>query len=221
MAARCLVFDVDDTLYLERDYVRSGLRAVDALVTDLFGVPGFFELAQSDFEQGRRGDLFDRALGGLGLPATTTVLARLVGCYRGHRPAIRLLPDARRALDAASAVGPVAVITDGPLASQQAKVQVLGLRRWASPVVLTADLFPLCPKPDPAAFRHVQGVLDADGPDCTYVADNPQKDFSGPAGLGWRTVRVRRANGLHVLVDSGPDVGWEVTSLDDLATVRT
>ncbi len=221
MAAGCVVFDVDDTLYLERDYVRSGLHAVDALITDLYGVPGFFELAHRDFEQGRRGDLFDRALSRLGLAVTPAQLDDLIGCYRRHPPAIRLLPDALRALECAAAAGQVAVITDGPLSSQRAKVAALHLDRWATTMVLTAELFPTRPKPDPAAFLHVQDVLGAEGPDCTYVADNPLKDFRGPAGLGWRTVRIRRPGGLHVLLGSGPDVDEEITSLDGLTAVRT
>jgi putative hydrolase of the HAD superfamily len=37
------------------------------------------------------------------------------------------------------------------------------------------------------------------GNDCAfvYVADNPLKDFQAPIAMGWKTVRVRRAQGLN------------------------
>jgi hypothetical protein len=46
------------------------------------------------------------------------------------------------------------------------------------------------------------------------VADNPMKDFIPPHERGWTTVRVRRAGSLHEDLDSGPDVQWELPSLD-------
>jgi len=56
-----VVFDLDDTLYLERDYVRSGFRAVDAWLASR-GILGFFGEAWANFENGLRGKAFDRAL---------------------------------------------------------------------------------------------------------------------------------------------------------------
>ena len=219
MEPSCTVFDIDDTLYLEHDYVMSGLQAVDRLVRARCLKEGFFALARADFLAGSRGDLFDRALGSLGVVASRDLIAELVDCYRRHRPAIVLLPDAREALLAAALAGQVAIITDGPVLSQQAKVAALSLTTWADPVVLTGQQFPDRPKPDPAAFLHVQRLLGVQGQRCTYVADNPLKDFSGPTSLGWRTVRVRRAGGLHALLDSGADVDLEVETLRELAVV--
>jgi putative hydrolase of the HAD superfamily len=61
----CVVVDIDDTLYLERDYVLSGLREVDDEVVRL-GARGFREAAETLFENGVRGTLFDDALRELG-----------------------------------------------------------------------------------------------------------------------------------------------------------
>ena len=209
---RCVVFDVDDTLYLERDYVRSGFRAVDAHLRERHGAAGFFERAWAAFEQGVRGRTFDEVLPQLGLSPGRELIAELVEVYRRHRPQIDLLPDARAALEAARRAGwAVAVVTDGPMASQSAKVAALGLARWADPVVLTAALGEGFGKPHPRAFRLVVERIGCRGEQCVYLADNPAKDFAGPKGLGWRTVRVRRPGGLHAAAPGGPDVDevWE------------
>ncbi len=213
MSPSCaVVFDVDDTLYLERDYVRSGFRAVDAHLREHHGTAGFFERAWAAFERGLRGRTFDEVLPQLGLSPDHELIAELVDVYRRHRPQIDLLPDARAALDAARQAGwAVAVVTDGPRASQSAKVEALGLSRWAEPVVLTAALGEGFGKPHPRAFRLVEERTGCRGAQCVYLADNPHKDFAGPKGLGWRTVRLRRPGGLHVAAPGGADVDevWE------------
>jgi glycosyltransferase involved in cell wall biosynthesis len=129
-----------------------------------------------------------------------------------------MLPDARAWLDALAPHVTLAVVTDGPLASQQAKAEALMLTRWADLVVFTESLGPDRGKPHPAAFEQLERELGLGGDRCAYVADNPAKDFVAPHRLGWRTVRVRRPGGLHAEVPSGDDVDVEIASLDELDT---
>jgi putative hydrolase of the HAD superfamily len=217
------VFDVDDTLYLERDYVRTGFVAVDRLLRSRFGVVGFLDAALAlspawnTSATTRRGSVIDQALHAVGVSTTPGLIVELVATYRTHRPDIALLADARSALDRtrAEAVA-VAVVTDGPLWSQRAKCAALGLAAWAEPIVLTAEWCPDDPKPSTVPFSHVERVRGVRPEDCVYVADNPDKDFEGPSRLGWTTIRVRRPHSLHGTTASGPDVDAEVTSLREL-----
>lgn len=210
-----VVFDVDDTLYLERDYVRSGFGAVERWLLDQ-GQPadGFAGRAWSAFLAGRRGDTFDVVLDQLGLRTDSAFVERLVHIYRLHRPEIELLPDARRTLTALSDAGTVAIITDGPLESQSAKIEALGIRDYADPIILTASYGPGYGKPHPRAFEEVEDQVGVRGSDCTYVGDNPAKDFETPGVRGWRTVRIRRAGSLHERMPSPPDVDLETQDLD-------
>ncbi|MCA9674638.1 MAG: HAD family hydrolase [Myxococcales bacterium] len=216
MTTRCVVFDVDDTLYLERDYAHSGFAAVGREVERRWGVAGFGAQAWNLFQDGARGDIFDRVLQALGLTASPDDVRTLVVCYREHSPAIGLLPDARQALDRLNRTYVLAGLTDGPVASQRAKVAALGLSRWLDPIVVTGELGPGAGKPSPAGFRRIEAASGVDGAACVYVADNPAKDFAGPRALGWKTVRVRRPGGLHVDAPSGDDVDAEIGTLDAL-----
>lgn len=211
-----VVFDVDDTLYLERDYVRSGFHAVDEWAAETLGVHGFEGVAWSAFEEGVRGTIFDAALLGCGLEPTPDLVGQLVGVYREHVPAIALLPDAAACLARLRGRVPLAVVSDGPLRSQLAKVRALGLEGIIDEIVLTEELGAGYGKPSPRAFELVEERLGADGPACVYVADNPAKDFDGPAGLGWRTVRIRRPGGLHRDVPNGIAVSAELEDLTGL-----
>jgi putative hydrolase of the HAD superfamily len=208
---RLVVFDIDDTLYLERDYVRSGFAAVGAWAGSELGVPDLDTRAWAAFEAGVRGRIFDEALAACGVRANGSLVSQLVDVYRSHTPAIWLLDDVRAWLVDRHADVALAVVTDGPPASQRAKATVLGLTDWADPIVLTDELGPGRGKPHPAAFECVEAATGLTGAACGYVADNPAKDFAGPRRRGWRTVRVRRQGGLHAAAASGEDVDAEIT----------
>lgn len=214
-----VAFDLDDTLYLERDYVRSGFAAVGQRVEQRLRMRGFEHTAWALFERGERRTIFDQALARLGVDATPERIDDLVNCYRRHVPSIRLAPDADRALEFACAHHVVGLLTDGPSLSQWAKIAALELRARIDHVVVTDDHGPGFKKPGTAGFVALQGNRRA--AECLYVADNPRKDFEGPLRLGWRTCRVRREGGLYGHHPDDPDWRAEFTveSLDALPGV--
>ena len=74
-----IIFDMDDTLYLERDYVKSGFDAV-GLALDC---PGFGTFCWERFLDGVRGNTFDLALAAF--PGVHAEIRDLVDVYRRHR----------------------------------------------------------------------------------------------------------------------------------------
>jgi putative hydrolase of the HAD superfamily len=210
---RAVIFDIDDTLYLERDYVLSGFMAVGTWARLTLDLPAFGDRCWSLFLAGVRGNIFDRALMESGVDPQPELAKHMRDVYRGHTPQIVLSSDSSRYLDMAAGVTRMAAITDGPTGSQRAKVQVLGLERWLDPIVLTEELGAPYRKPSPLSFKLVQEQLGAESRECIYVADNPTKDFRGPAALGWQTCRVRRSGSLHESLVSGSDVQLEVKDL--------
>lgn len=213
------VFDVDDTLYLEREYVRSGFRAVDEHLRVTIGCEGFADVAWALFLSGIRGDTFNRALAEIGLTTDADRIDELVGVYRAHSPEIRLLEDADTLLRECRRLDvPVAIVTDGPSMSQWSKLDALGLKTAASPIFVTEDHGPDWRKPSPKAFHAIQDTFGFPSQRYIYIADNPMKDFAGPKRLGWQTIRVRRPESLHQGVPSGSDVDLTVPHLPRLDT---
>jgi putative hydrolase of the HAD superfamily len=196
----CVVFDIDDTLYLERDYVKSGFEAVGCWAAKQLEIDGFAERCWNSFLEGSRRSIFDEVLAGLGKEPTVELVSDMVDVYRTHAPAIALAGDAAEALKAISGTASISVISDGPVASQSRKVDALGLRSLAAPIVLTGLLGAEFGKPHPRGFERVEQCIPAGI--YLYVADNPLKDFAAPKRLGWVTVRVRRAGGLHYAVEN-------------------
>lgn len=179
-----IVFDLDDTLYLERDFAFSGYGAVEAAL----GVAGFAATCRSLFGQGERADILGRALDRHGLGRDR--LSELVATYRDHTPDITLCPDARACLDRHGRG--FALITDGAERTQRAKIRALGLDRRFDLIVPTGQWPAGFGKPHPRAFELVGG-----GRPCIYVADNAAKDFLAPNRMGWRTVQILRPGRVH------------------------
>jgi len=202
-AIRCVVFDLDDTLYLERDYVVSGFRAVHRFVAMKYHVPDFFPTAWRLFLNGVRGHIFDRALAAMGIRADARLISTLVEVYRNHEPDIKLAADAYSCLDQLSGRCQTALITDGEPQMQQKKFQALGLSQWIAIPVFTGSWGTEYSKPHPRAFERVLKKAGVSSEECVYVADNPLKDFVAPRRMGWRTVRIRRPLGLHSAIAAG------------------
>jgi putative hydrolase of the HAD superfamily len=192
-----VVFDLDDTLYLERDFVRSGFAAVGAWLGAHYGVVDFEAHAWDLFLAGRRGDVFDRTLPQLGLDPQPGLVRRLVEVYRQHPPTIGLEPAATELLEALGGRCRLAVLTDGYHDTQRRKIAALALDTRCRPIVCTDQWGRAHWKPSPRGFVHIQQALEAPPERCIYIGDNPAKDFRAPKALGWRTLRLRHPLGEH------------------------
>jgi len=223
-----VAFDLDDTLYPESDFVRSGFRVVsDYLERRGIVRRPLWSDFQAAFEAGVRGNVFDRVLEAAGVPPTPALIQILVDIYRSHRlpdgpvpPSIRLFDDADRVLASLRRQGlRLGLISDGPLEAQRLKVETLGLQDRLDAILLTDEWGKDWWKPHPRAFQELAQRLAVDPASCIYVADNPQKDFDGPAAAGWSpSVWIRRPDGLYrdaPLADARL-VAATISSLDDL-----
>ena len=202
-----LVFDLDDTLCYERDYVRSGFASVARRAgTTAADVDVLQRWLTNAFESGVRGDTFDRLLQAFPDVAERMTVDDLVSTYREHEPQIELVPGMASTLDGLRRRGVrLGVLTDGPTASQSAKSRALDLRRWFDPIILTDTLGASFGKPATGGFERVALAWGLAGTTLAYVGDNPAKDFSGPNRLGWTSVRLRDPLQLRFALEASTD----------------
>ncbi len=188
---RVVLFDLDQTLYPEAQFVRGGFRAVaDHLAARCGGSAGALaeEMESILWAQGR-GSVFNvlherHGWGARVAPET------MLHVYRTHVPKLRLHADAEELLRAL--VPPLGLVTDGHATVQHAKIASLGLAERFAAIVCTADLGAHAAKPAATGFRVCLERLGVAAADAVYVGDDAAKDFVGPKALGMRTVRVVR-----------------------------
>jgi len=193
---RGVVFDLDDTLYLERDYVLSGFRAVASAVASANSASeSQVEQKLVDyFESGVRGDTFGRLLVDMPELSLRWSVSELVSVYRGHDPAISLIPGVKDLLVSLKNDGVlVGLISDGPLMSQQNKFHALGLEASFDEVIFTDAWGKEFWKPHPRAFIGIEVAFSLPPSSLMYVADNVEKDFVTPNGRGWDTAHFSHA----------------------------
>ena len=195
---RAVVFDLDDTLYPERDYVRGGFEAVARWASESLGEEpqAVFDELWAMFEAGVRRDTFDRWLQRRGR-APEADRTGMIDAYRRHQPRLAPYPDVVPALEELRGKAQLGLITEGPRAVQDAKLDALGLRSWFDKVVVLGEEERLDWKPSRLAFdRWLQG--GGIRPEtAVYLGDNPAKDFLAARRAGWASIRVRRSDGLH------------------------
>lgn len=213
-----IVFDLDDTLYLECDYVESGLRAVGVWAGQQLGVPGLGGRMLEHFRAGGRGHLFDDALTEAGIAPRPDLVDRMIRVYRQHRPTIHLAEDAVRYLASPPPRTALALITDGYLDAQRRKIRALGLHMSGIELGVCTDRWGREDwKPSCRAFDHVQAFFGLPAGAFVYVADNPAKDFHAPRRLGWHSIRICRPGRLHMgTVPCSEPADEEIDSLDRL-----
>jgi putative hydrolase of the HAD superfamily len=155
----------------------------------------------------------------LGLGADPSLLAQLVADLPvALSQTSASHPTLRAILARRGGSVPMALITDGPAATQQAKVRALGLEVMLGLIVCTGSLGPGRGKPHPLAFERVEAWAASYGKPLVYVADNPLKDFVAPRSRGWWTVQIERPERVHHV--EAPDAAHEaharIASLDEL-----
>ncbi|MCK5114709.1 MAG: HAD family hydrolase [Phycisphaerae bacterium] len=193
-----IVFDIDDTLYPERDFVRSGYRAVGEYLRESLDRSDDFEDWLWDrFVGGKTAGAFNDLSDVFKLNLGDDAIRELINVYRFHRPTIEPYRGIRQLVYKLGREFVLGIVSDGPSQMQQNKLFALGFAGCFDAVVLTGDLDEGLGKPDPAGFNLVSSELYVAPENCLYIADNPTKDFVAPNKLGWMTIQYKRKGQIY------------------------
>ncbi len=203
-----VVFDLDDTLYDEIDYCKSGFASVAEFLADLPNSPTaerIFGCLWKQFTAGNRTKTFNSTIEELGIDYHDNLIDELIRVYRNHVPKITLPAESRNVLRQLSDKYTLALLTDGFLPAQQLKVQALRLEKYFKCIVYTEQLGRQSWKPSPAGFKKIMESLNIKPPNAVFVADNEKKDFIAPNKLGFLTVQIIRPARIHTEPTDKPD----------------
>ena len=195
---QAVVFDLDDTLYPERHYVRSGYRCVEGYLRKRMGQDGpFAAWLWARFLAGRSAGALDDLNSHFRLALSAEQIAQLVTEYRQHSPCIHCYGGIAGLLGRLHSEYRLGLLSDGFLPAQRLKLDALKLTRFFDAAVLTEELGRDAWKPAPDGFERIREMLDVPHGCCAYVADNVAKDFVAPNRLGWRTIQLLHPGQIH------------------------
>jgi putative hydrolase of the HAD superfamily len=190
---KAIVFDLDDTLYSEKEYVRSGFRAI---ADTLPKVKQMEEKLWQAFEQKK--SAIDEVLSAEGI-YTDELKQKCLSVYRFHQPNIHLYDSAKELLQQFRADGyKLGIITDGRPEGQRAKIKALGLDELVDYIIVTDELGGVeYRKPNKVAFVKMREILGVVFEEMCYIGDNLKKDFVAPEMLGMKAIYFANTDGLY------------------------
>ncbi|SKB86362.1 putative hydrolase of the HAD superfamily [Lachnospiraceae bacterium] len=233
MSTKAVIFDLDDTLISEMDYVRSGYRAVaKALSGEEESLKGislsgrftaeelykkFVKLSEEDTKQ-----VFNRFLCSVDIEDSRDNVMTLVRIYREHKPVIGYQSDVPETLKGLRQKGfRLGILSDGYAVTQRNKVEALRAEDDFDVVILTDEIGKDAWKPSPEGFQKAADILRVPLNSLMYVGDNPEKDFYINHTCGIPTARITREDGVYRDREyrEGIRETYTLTKLTDLLTI--
>lgn len=187
---KVVVFDLDDTLYKEIDFLKSAYHAIATYVAGDVDSKLVFDKMMTWYIQNE--NVFQQVISNFSQKEDVT---HLLGIYRNHFPEISLSSDIEMVLENLYQVATLGIITDGRSVSQRNKIEALGLGRYFCNDNILISEETGYSKPSEQPFRFFMDKYP--GSDYFYVGDNTEKDFIAPNRLGWSTICLKD-NGKNI-----------------------
>jgi putative hydrolase of the HAD superfamily len=191
---RAVIFDLDDTLISERQYIESGYHHIANLLSNRlnFDEEQLYQyLIELLIESPK--NVFNRLFAKLEITYTKDIILELVDEYRNHIPNIEFFDDVFPCLEVLKQKDiKLGIITDGYANAQQQKINAIRAYDHFDEIIITDELGRDYWKPHSKVFEMMREKLNVKFDEMVYVGDNPEKDFYISNKYPIKTVRVRR-----------------------------
>lgn len=213
-----LIFDLDDTLYPERQFAISGYKAVADYVFFTHGIPAkeSYNILLAALELDERDQAFQKLVSLKNLPKGS--IRKMLSVYRGHKPEIKLDEVVTEVLEKYARTHKY-IVTDGNKLVQRNKIISLGLDRIVKRSFITHSFGLKASKPSIYCFEMIKELESVDWRDLTYVGDDPKKDFVNLKPLGVTTIRVLTGRHSAVHATEKFDAEFCISGMEELSKV--
>ena len=190
---KAAIFDLDDTLYSEKEYVKSGFNAI---ANEFPQITNMFEKLWKVFEN--KGKAIDEILKAEDIYSEENK-NKCLDIYRNHKPDLHLYNGVREMLCHLKQHNVrLGIITDGRPEGQRAKIEALNIKDLFDEIIITDELGGIeFRKPNKIAFVKMHELMNIPYGQMLYVGDNVKKDFVAPEELGMRFVWFNNFLGIY------------------------
>ncbi|OOM77941.1 phosphoglycolate phosphatase [Clostridium puniceum] len=197
---KALIFDLDDTLYYEKEYVLGALKKVAYYLGNKYrkNEEKFYIRMEEILNTLGRGKIFNIVCEENNFAED---INDLVDLYRNSKPKLNLYDDSKEILKWAREHDyKLGIITDGCSKVQWNKIDALNIEKLVDKIIVTDDLGKEFWKPHGKSYLDMMKYFGVSKDECVYIGDNPNKDFIGARELGMKTVRIIREQGDHITI---------------------
>lgn len=189
---QAIFFDLDYTLYDQRQYLRGAFEDVAYTIANACcldpaslyrSLLTTWERVGTDY-----GYLFNEWVAQLGISVQSHI-KRCIEAFHAHQPkGLMLYPGVEQMLQDLKSDYLVGLITDGDAGMQQSKVAALDVEERFDLIVYAGHL--ALRKPDPRIFEHALHEARLSTAEALHVGDHPVKDIVGARRTGLHAIRV-------------------------------
>ncbi|MEZ4909309.1 MAG: HAD-IA family hydrolase [Saprospiraceae bacterium] len=191
-----IVFDLDDTLYNEVDFLKSAYRLIakklePELKKNIYReMLGLYKSRKSTFDV-----IFEKYNPSISIDD-------MISLYRYHKPILKPADGVKNLLAKIKKQGGrLGLLTDGRSISQRNKLDALKLKVKFDLIVISEEFG--SEKPAMRNYKIFEEKLKAET--YIYIGDNIKKDFVSPNKLGWETI---------CLLDNGYNIHYQDWNLN-------
>ena len=201
-----IIFDLDDTLYDEINYVKSGFEEVSKFLNKNFSINknDSFDFMMNFLNKNGRGRIFNSILKQYGIYNKKNLMS-CISTYRKHKPKIYMSKDIINLLLKLGKKNPLYLVTDGNKIVQKNKVDSLNIEYLFKKIFITHRYGINNAKPSLYCFNIIKKMENCNWSDIVYVGDNPKKDFVNLNKVGAKTVRILNGSFKNLKAKEGYD----------------
>lgn len=180
MKRKYIIFDLDDTLMYEIEYLQSAYREISEFVDKINGYELYDDMIKWYIE---KQDVF-----GILEKKYSHSKIQLLEIYRNHFPNIEIAKDVKKVLGYIRENSfKLGLISDGRSVTQRNKLKALNIEGLFDRIVISEEFGSTKPN-----FKNYEIFMnDHESFDFFYIGDNTTKDFIAPNNLGWTTIAIR------------------------------
>ncbi len=195
---KAVVFDLDDTLIAENQFIESGFMLISKTYSERLGLDlkYLYNILIGLFKEDTK-NVFNRLFNFLNIDYSEDNIRELIELYRNHMPNIKFFDDVNPILNILREKKiKLGIITDGYANTQRNKLEVLGAYNLFDKIIITDEIGREYWKPHPMSFEIMKNDFNIEFSEMLYVGDNPEKDFYIKSFYPIKTVRIIR-NGIY------------------------
>ncbi|ANF51559.1 hypothetical protein A0O34_14060 [Chryseobacterium glaciei] len=186
MKNKYIIFDLDDTLMYEIDYLESAYLRIASMLDENNSGQLFEKMITSYKDKQDTFSLLETEY--------TVSKHELLDIYRNHYPLLKVNEDVNFVLDYIKNKNyKLGLITDGRSVTQRNKLKALNIESLFDEIIISEEFGSTKPNEN-----NYKVFMTDTNMDYFYIGDNPKKDFITPNKLGWQTIALKdRGRNIH------------------------
>ncbi|MCW3999866.1 MAG: HAD-IA family hydrolase [Candidatus Bathyarchaeota archaeon] len=220
---KAVVFDLDDTLYDQYDYLKGAFRESARFLSYRLNLDEDYLLRClleiSKAKGSDQGKIFDLLIHNLQVTShAKELIDGAVDAFLSYHPAeLEAYAGVHDVLESLkNRKIKLGLLTDGRSEIQNSKLKALSLFGYFDAIVVSDDYGRENRRPAPFTYQLVLRKLESQPHECVFVADNPKKDFVTAKKMGILTVRTLTGEYRNLSLDDEYEADYSIPQIKEL-----